>query len=62
MKAKKITVVLSYNYDDDLVVSNDKVAYRIRNELSRNIEPRHERIESVTVDDYEIQSRRQSEN
>lgn len=60
--AKKITIIMSYDYDDNLVVSDDNIAYRIRQDLSRNIEPKHERIESINVEDYEIQSRRQSKD
>lgn len=56
--AKKITIIMSYDYDDNLVVSDDNIAYRIRQDLSRNIEPKHERIESINVEDYEVQSRR----
>ena len=55
--AKKITIIMSYDYDDNLVVSDDNIAYRIRQDLLRNIEPKHERIESINVEDYEIQSR-----
>ena len=28
--AKKITIIMSYDYDDNLVVSDDNIAYRIR--------------------------------
>ncbi len=54
MKAKKITIIMSYDYNENQIISNDKVSYRIKQSLLRDIEPKHERIESVKVEDYEI--------
>lgn len=53
MKKKKITIIISYNYDNKQVVSNDKISYRIKSDLMKGTDPRHERIESITVEDEE---------
>ncbi len=45
---------MSYDYNENQIISNDKVSYRIKQSLLRDIEPKHERIESVKVEDYEI--------
>ncbi len=53
MRKKKITIIISYDYDNKQVVSNDKISYRIKSDLMKGTNPIHERIESVTVEDYE---------
>ena len=51
MKKKKITIIISYEYEDMIIVSNDRVADRIKNDLLKGSNPQHEKIESVTVED-----------
>lgn len=51
MKQKKITVIISYDHDEKNIVSNERIADRIKRDLMKGIDPIHERIESVTVDD-----------
>ncbi len=51
MKKKKITIIISYDYDDAHTVSNERIAERIRHDLMKGSDPRHEKIESVTVED-----------
>lgn len=50
-RQKMITIIMSYNYDDRLTASNDKIARRIESDLRKGADPHHERIESVTVTD-----------
>lgn len=50
-RQKMITIIMSYNYDDRLTASNDKIARRIESDLRKGVDPHHERIESVTVTD-----------
>ena len=33
MKSKKITVIISYDYEDKNTVSNDRIADRVKNDL-----------------------------
>lgn len=51
MKSKKITVIISYDYQDKNTVSNDRIADRVKNDLLKGSNPNHEKIESVTVED-----------
>ena len=51
MKKKKIIIVISYDYEDKNTVSNDRIADRVKNELLKGSNPKHEKIESVTVED-----------
>lgn len=51
MKQKKVTVIISYDYDNGCTASNERVAERIRRDLVKGSDPRHEKIESVTVED-----------
>ena len=51
MKSKKITVIISYDYEDKNTVSNDRIADRVKNDLLKGSNPNHEKIESVTVED-----------
>lgn len=51
MKQKKITVIISHDHEDKSIVSNDKIADRIKRDLMKGVDPLHERIESVTVVD-----------
>lgn len=51
MKKKKITIIISYDYDEKNTVSNDKVAERIKSDLLKGSDIKHERIESVIVSD-----------
>lgn len=51
MKQKKITIIISYNYEDHNTVSNDKIAVRIKNDLLKGSNPKNEKIESVIVED-----------
>lgn len=53
MKQKKITIIMSYDYEEMFTASNVKIASRIKRELLRNLEPRHEKIESVIVEDIQ---------
>ena len=50
MKSKKITVIISYDYEDKNTVSNDRIADRVKNDLLKGSNPNHEKIESVTVE------------
>lgn len=54
MKSKKITVIISYDYEDKNTVSNDRIADRVKNDLLKGSNPNHEKIESVTVEDNGI--------
>lgn len=51
MKKKKITIVISYDYEDKNTFSNDRIAERIKNDLLKGRNPKHEKIESITVED-----------
>lgn len=51
MKQKKVTVIISYDYEDCCTVNNERVAERIKRDLAKGSDPWHERIESVTVED-----------
>lgn len=51
MKSKKITIIISYDYEDKNTVSNDRIAERIKSDLLKGSNPVHEKIESVTVED-----------
>ncbi|WP_182438478.1 hypothetical protein [Parabacteroides merdae] len=51
MKQKKITITISYDYDENNTVSNDKIAQRIYSDLKKGSDPKHERIENITVED-----------
>lgn len=51
MKKKKVTVIISYDYDDAHTVGNDRIANRIKSDLTKGSDPRHEKIECVTVED-----------
>ena len=51
MKSKKITIIISYDYEDKNTVSNDRIAERIKSDLLKGSKPIHEKIESVTVED-----------
>lgn len=51
MKQKKITIVISYDYEDKNTVSNDKIANRIYSDLKKGSNPQHENIESIIVED-----------
>lgn len=51
MKQKKITIIISYDYDEKYTVSNDRIAQRIYSDLKKGTNPGHEKIESLTVED-----------
>lgn len=51
MKKKKITIVISYDYEDRNTVSNDRIADRMKIDLLKGSNPQHEKIESITVED-----------
>lgn len=51
MKSKRITIIISYDYEDKNTVSNDRIAERIKNDLLKGSNPVHERIESIVVED-----------
>lgn len=51
MKQKKVTVIISSNYEDGRTVSNERIAERIKRVLLKGSNPLHEKIESVTVED-----------
>ena len=51
MKSKKITVIISYDYEDKNTVINDRIADRVKNDLLKGSNPNHEKIESVKVED-----------
>lgn len=50
-KKKKVTIIMSHNYDGNNIASNDKIADRIKRDLLKNLEPKRERIESIIVED-----------
>lgn len=52
MKSKKITVIISYDYEDKNTVSNDRIADRVKNDLLKGSNPNHEKIESVTIAEF----------
>lgn len=37
MKSKKITVIISYDYEDKNTVSNDLIADRVKNDLLKGL-------------------------
>lgn len=51
MKQKKITIIISYDYEDKNTVSNDRIAERIKSDLRKGSNPVRERIESIVVED-----------
>lgn len=51
MKQKKITVIISYSHAVRNTVGNERFAERIKHDLVKGSDPRHEKIESVTVED-----------
>lgn len=51
MKQKKVTVIISYNYEDGCTVSNERIAERKKYGLVKGSDPLHEKIESVIVSD-----------
>lgn len=51
MKQKKITIIISYDYEDKNTVSNDRIAERIKSDLRKGSNPVYERIESIVVED-----------
>ena len=51
MKKKKITIVISYVYEDKNTISNDRIADRVKYDLLKGSNSQHEKIESVTVED-----------
>jgi hypothetical protein len=51
MKKKKITIVISYDYEDKNTISNDRIADRVKYDLLKGSNSQHEKIESVTVED-----------
>lgn len=51
MKKKKITIIISYDYEDRNTVSNDRNADRVKNDLLKGSNPQHEKIEFITVED-----------
>lgn len=51
MKQKKVTTIISYDYEDKNTVSNDWIADRIKNDLLKGSNPAHEKIESIKVED-----------
>lgn len=55
MRSKKITVIISYDYEDKNTVSNDRIADRVKNDLLKGSNPNHEKIESVTVEDNQTE-------
>lgn len=51
MKKKKVTIIISYDYDNKDVFINQEIAEKIKRDLLRGINPIHEAIESVIVED-----------
>ena len=51
MKKKKISIVISYDYEDKNTISNDRIADRVKYDLLKGSNSQHEKIESVTVED-----------
>lgn len=51
MKKKKVTIIISYDYDNKDVSINQEIAEKIKRDLLRGINPIHEAIESVIVED-----------
>lgn len=51
MKQKKITIIISYDYEDENVFSDDEISKRIYASLKRGINSPHERIENIIVED-----------
>lgn len=61
MRSKKITVIISYDYEDKNTVSNDRIADRVKNDLLKGSNPNHEKIESVTVEDNQTEMKQKIE-
>lgn len=51
MKQKKITIIISYDYEEKNTISNDTIAQRIYSNLKKGSNPGHERIENIIVED-----------
>lgn len=51
MKQKKITIIISYDYDEKNTISNDKIAQRIYSDLKKGSNLEHEKIENIIVED-----------
>lgn len=51
MKKKKITIIISYDYEEKNTISNEQIADRVKKDLLKGSNPQHEKIESVTVED-----------
>jgi len=51
MKSKKVTIIISYNYEDRNTFSNELISGRIKEILKKGSHPMHEKIKSVTVED-----------
>lgn len=51
MKQKKITIIISYDYEDKNTICNEHIADRIKRDLLKGSNPKHERIETVIVED-----------
>ena len=51
MKKKKVTIIISYDYDNKDVFENQKIAEKIKRDLLYGINPIHETIESIIVED-----------
>jgi len=51
MKKKKITIIISYDWDSANTVCNEKIAERIKRSLLKGGDPVHEKIVSVVVED-----------
>lgn len=52
MKRKKVTIIVSYDYEDKNTVCNSRIADRIKRDLLRGTDTNHEKIESVVVEDF----------
>lgn len=51
MKKKKVTVIISYDYEEGCTVCNERIAERIKYDLVKGSNQQHEKIESVIVED-----------
>lgn len=52
MRKKKITIVISYDYEDKNIISNEKIAERIKRDLLKGSNPAHEKIENIIIEDF----------
>ena len=52
MKKKKIVIILSHSFSDMNTAGNKDIADRIRRVILKYSDPKNEKIESVTVEDY----------